>query len=170
MKKILSVVLAIVIMATVNLTLVGSIEPAFHTVIEQYFSKYPQLGSRVTFTGVISDKEQLRSEYLKAKIFALPSIFEGGTPNVIGEALTAGCVTAVTKIDAWEDAIDCGKCGKAAAINDILGFSKILLELCNSSDLEQMSRNAYEYARKNYDMENIVARLYEMLYGGDLVE
>ena len=150
-----------------NLKLVGSIDPAFQPVMEQYFAKYPGLVSRVQFAGVISDKEQLKQEYEKAKIFALPSSFEGGTPNVIGEALTAGCVTAVTKIDAWEDAIDYGNCGKAVDINDIQGFASILLELCNSPNLAQLSHNAYEYAQRNYNMENIVARLYEMLYGGD---
>ena len=76
-------------------------------------------------------------------------------------------MTAVTKFDAWEDAIDSGNCGKAANINDIAGFASILLALCNNPNLEQMSHHAYEYAQRNYNMENIVARLYEMLYGGD---
>lgn len=62
-----------------NLKLVGSIEPAFQPEIDKYFVKYPQLVSRVTFTGVISDKEQLRAQYLKAKLFALPSTFEGAS-------------------------------------------------------------------------------------------
>lgn len=152
-----------------KLKLVGSIDPAFHSVIEQYFKRYQGLASRVEFTGVISDKEQLRNEYEKAKVFALTSIVEAA-PNVVCEALAAGCVTAMTKIDAWEDATDFGHCGKVAAINDIQGFSEILLELCNSPDLPQMSDNAYSYALRNYNLEKTVARLYEMLYGGDLVE
>ena len=117
---------------------------------------------------VISDKEKLFEEYQKAKIFALPSLFEGGTPNVLAEALTAGCVTAVTKFDAWEDAIDEGRCGMAAEINDTDGFADILLKLCLHPELSRLSQNAYDFALRNYDMESIVAKLYEMLFGGNL--
>lgn len=77
------------------------------------------------------------------------------------------CDFSRVRLHAWEDAIDSGNCGKAVAINDMQGFSDILLELCNSPDLKQLSHNAYEYAQRNYNMEQIVARLYEMLYGGD---
>ncbi len=151
-----------------KLKLVGNIAPDFEPFIKEFFVQNPQLVSKVEFTGAILEKEKLFEEYQKAKIFALPSFYEGGTPNVVAEALTAGCVMAVTKFDAWEDAIDGGKCGKAVDVNDIEGFSDILLELCTHSELPQLSRNAYDFAIRNYDMENIVAKLYEMLFGGDM--
>ncbi len=150
-----------------KLRLIGSIEENFQSYIEDYFKRYPQLIHRVEFTGVIADKECLFAEYQKAKIFTLTSVREGGTPNVIAEALTAGCVTAVTKFDAWEDSIDVGRCGAAAEINDISGISDMYLTLCNNSNLEALSDNAYQYALKNFDMERIVSKLYEMLFGGD---
>ena len=151
-----------------NLKLIGSINPAFEKFKENFFNSHPELTSRVQFMGVIANKETLFEEYRKAKIFALPSDFEGGAPNVIAEALTAGCVIAATKFDAWEDAIDEGNCGMAVDIYDVNGFANILLTLCQHPELEQMSQNAYDYAKRNYDMEQIVARLYEMLFGGDI--
>ena len=151
-----------------KLKLVGSIDPAFQPFIDRFFTEHPDLTSRIEFTGVISDKEKLFAEYQKAKIFALPSTFEGGTPNVVSEALTAGCAMAVTKFDAWEDAIDEGNCGMAADINDLNGFADILETLCRHPELETLSKNSYTYAMRNFDMEAIVAKLYELLFGGDL--
>ncbi len=149
-----------------QLRLVGTIEKTFETYIENYWHQYPQLKKRVILTGVIQEKEKLAKEYQRAKIFALPSRLEGGTPNVIAEALSAGCVTAVTKFDEWKDATDNETCGMAAEINDIIGFSKILLTLCKRKDLSDLSNHAYEYAKKNYDMELIVAKVMELLFGG----
>ena len=51
-----------------------------------------ELNDRVIFTGSILDKNKLIEEYESDKIFALPSMLERGSPNVISEALTAGCV------------------------------------------------------------------------------
>lgn len=152
-----------------NLKLVGSIDPAFQPFIDRFFTERPDLRSRIEFTGVISDKNRLFEEYRKAKIFALPSTFEGGTPNVVSEALTAGCVMAVTKFDAWEDAIDEGRCGFATEINNTDGFATLLLTLCKHPELEIFSRNSYDYAMRNYDMKAVVAKLYELLFGGDTV-
>lgn len=152
-----------------ELRLVGSIEAGFQKSINDFFEKYPELSSQITFVGPISDKKQLFAEYLNAKVFALPSSFEGGTPNVIAEALSAGCVTAVTKFDAWEDAIDNGNCGMAVEVGNVSEIAQMLYCLCTRDDLKQLSDNAYQYALRNYDMQQITAKLYEMLFGGDMV-
>ena len=131
--------------------------------IKAYYKKYPWLTGRVIFTGLIQDRKTLQQEYLNAKIFALPSISEGGTPNVVAEALWAGCVLAVTEFDAYLDAIGNGCCGKSAPINDVNAFSQILLELCTNCDLEQMSKNARKHGENFLDMEKIVGGLYEQL-------
>ena len=116
------------------------------------------------FAGVIADKAELYQEYDRAKIFALPSAWEGGTPNVVSEALHSGCVMAVTKFDAYEDAIDRGRCGAASALFDIPGFANNLLSLCQNPGLEELSQNAYQYALRTYDMEFVVKRLHYLLY------
>ena len=152
-----------------TLRLVGSVEEDFKQTINSYFEKYPQLKSRVRFIGSLEDRNQLYEEYEKAKIFALPSRLEGGTPNVISEALQAGCVLALTMFDAYEDAIGVdrehreGVCGRAAMVDDINGYGDVLLELCMNTDLSQLSRAAEKRAREFYDMEKIVGGLYEEL-------
>lgn len=145
--------------------LVGTIETNFQNYIDNYLKKHPDLRERVHFTGAIQDKLQLKDMYLKSKIFALSSIQEGGTPNVIGEALSSACVIAVTKIDAWEEAINYGKCGCACDVDDIDGFAKILYSLCTDNDLEKKSNEAYYYSQNEMSMEKAVARLYFMLFG-----
>lgn len=146
-----------------KLKLVGTIENSFYDYINEFFKRNPLLSDRVIFTGSIEDRMLLQHEYKKSKIFALTSTLEGGTPNVIAEALWAGCVTAVTQFDAYEDAIGYGNCGKSAPIGDVQGFAQVLLELCMDNKLEMMSEKALEHAENFYDMEKIVGGLYEQL-------
>lgn len=151
-----------------HLKLVGTIEEEFENYIHEFFTKHPQLKERIHFTGVISDKDKLFEEYYKAKIFVLTSIYEG-SPNVVAEALQAGCAMATTKFDAWEDLIDNGNCGMAVEIDDVSGIANMLQTLCTNDNLSELSNNAYQYALRNYDMEAIVSKLYEMIFGGDQV-
>lgn len=143
--------------------LVGNIEENFQEYIKSFYEKNPELTERVVFTGSIQDRSMLRQEYEKAKIFALPSRLEGGTPNVIAEALHAGCALALTKFDAYEDALGEDACGMAASIDNIEEYSGILLQLCTKEDLRKLSENAVKRAREFYDMEKIVGGLYEQL-------
>lgn len=149
-----------------KLRLVGSVETDFEEYLEDYRKMHPQLMERICFVGPVKDRAQLFGEYLKAKIFALPSIYEGGTPNVVAEALNAGCAMAVSRFDAYEDATDRGRCGLDAPIGDIQGFAQVLLRLCKSEHLEEMCAHAYRYGRTYFDMEKIVARLNEMIFDG----
>ena len=149
-----------------NLQLIGSIEEDFNDFIALYFKTYPQLKERVQFMGSVTNREELVKHYRKAKVFALTSVLEGGTPNVVSEALNAGCVLAVTKIDAYNQAIDHGKCGLASEINDVKGFANVLLTLCKNKELSVLSKHAYAYRQRNFDMEKIVAKLYYMIFGG----
>lgn len=138
-----------------KLRLVGDVNRDFTRFIDDFFMKYPYLRDRIDFVGKITAKEVLTEEYEKAKVFALPSNFEGG-PNVIGEALMAGCSIAVTRIDAWSDCIDAGKCGEVSAIGDVVGFGASLRRLCTNPDLSKMSEHAREYAIRCFDMEKNV--------------
>lgn len=153
-----------------KLKLIGSMEESFKQYIEEYFIKHPDLKNKVIFTGIIKDKTELQQEYFNAKIFALPSTWEGGCPNVISEALYAGCVMAVTKFDAWEDCIDFGACGKACEINNINAFADILLLLAQNENLSKMSGRAHEYAEEHFNMSKITDRLYQLLFGGETNE
>ncbi len=148
-----------------ELRLAGGVHPEFERYLDWFWMRYPALKGRIHFLGSIGDRETLYHEYERAKIFALPSVLEGGTPNVVAEALYAGDAIAITKIDEYEDATDHGRCGLAADIGDVDGFADILLRLCQDAELEEICRRSYVYARENYDMERIVARLHYLIFG-----
>lgn len=151
-----------------KLRLVGSVEEQFQSYIEEYFERFPHLSEQVQFVGMITDREKLFLEYQEAKIFAISSDWEGGTPNVISEALHAGCVTAVTRFDAHDDATDCERCGLSAEKRDVDGYAEILYRLCAEENLKQLSEHAYQYSKIHFDMENITARVNELLFGEGL--
>lgn len=150
-----------------ELHLAGTMEKEFEEYLNRFWEEFPRLKERIHFLGEIREKEALYKEYLEAKIFALTSAWEGGTPNVVAEALYAGDVIAITKIDEYEEATDNGRCGLAAAIGDVAGVRDILIRLCRSDRLGSMSRHAYAYAKEHYDMERIVDKVYDLIFGED---
>ena len=149
-----------------KLVLVGNVEESFEPYLNQFWSCFPEMKERISFLGSILDRDKLYDCYLRAKIFALPSVFEGAA-NVVAEALYAGNAIAVTKIDEYEDATDSGRCGMASEIGDVDGFANVLLQLCQNERLEDMCRHAYEYAQETFDMERAVAKIYKLIFGED---
>lgn len=115
----------------------------------------------------ISDRELLFQEYLEAKIFAFPSEIEGGTPNVIGEALYGGCAMVTSRFDAGDEACDYGRCGRCVDIGEAQPFGNAILEMIEGDELEKLSTNAYEYGKNEFSMEKIVAQIYERIFGED---
>lgn len=148
-----------------ELYLAGGVEESFRKWLDGFWKRYPKLKRRIRFLGSVTNRDVLYDTYRQAKIFALPSTFEGGTPNVIAEALSSGCAVAITRIDEYQDAIGGGRCGLASEIGDVDGFADILLRLCQSEQLDDLCRAAYEYARSTYDMERVVARLNKLIFG-----
>lgn len=147
-----------------SVRLVGGIAKKFNSYIEKYFDIHPELKERVTFAGYIEDKTELANEYKRAKIFCMMSTFEGGTPNVTAEALFAGDFVVFSNVDAAYEATDDNKCGRVFPIGDVDALAKIFLEVCPNADLLlKGGQHAFEYARRNFDAEHIVAidlRLY----------
>ena len=148
-----------------ELYLAGGIEEPFQGWLDSFWGRYPKLKERIRFLGNITNRDILYDTYRRSKIFALSSVSEGGTPNVISEALSFGNAIAYTKLDEWKDATGNGRCGLAAEIGDVNSFADILLNLCQSERLDEMCRDAYAYAREVYDMEKVVARLNRLIFG-----
>lgn len=149
-----------------RLRLVGTIEPEFQEYIDAYMARSPKLCGRVEFVGPIQERAALLDEYRRARIFTLSSEIEGGTPNVVAEALNAGCVMAVTRFDACMEATDNERCGRVADIDDSEALAEVYVELATAENLEALSEHSYVYGRTGLDMENIVDKLYERLFGG----
>ena len=149
-----------------TLRLVGSIKPEFEDYLDDFFANFPKMKEKIQLTGSINNREEVIREYREAKIFALASTVEGGTPNVISEALNNGCAIAITKIDAYEEAIDRGKCGRACEIGSVKDLSRILLTLCTNESISDLCNHAYEYGHACFDMEKIVRKLNAMIFKG----
>ncbi|MDR1692596.1 MAG: glycosyltransferase family 4 protein [Oscillospiraceae bacterium] len=151
-----------------RLHLVGKIDEPFRPYIDQYFAAYPELRERVVFKGLIADKAELYAEYARAKVFALTSILEGGAPNVVAEALFHGCYTVTSDIDAAGDITADGACGRVFPCGDVPALADIFREICPDGAL---FRNAFPetvaYARRFYDWEVNIKRLYRLLYEGN---
>ncbi len=149
-----------------SVRVVGRHEDGFQDYIDRYFERFPHLRERVVFTGAITEREKLTEEYKRAKIFALTSRMEGGTPNVIAEALSAGDYIVSSDIDAAEEAVDSGHCGEVFPVTEKEKLVDILRKLSKDEKrIEQGGRRAVEYARTAFDFGRIVDRLYYLLYG-----
>jgi glycosyltransferase involved in cell wall biosynthesis len=150
-----------------SLRFVGPIDPQFKPFMEWYFSEYPDLKERVIFTGAIHDKTELYNEYAKAKVFALSSRTESGTPNVYAEALFHGCMFVTSDIDAADDITNYGELGETYTRGDIKGLAEALLKVCSNADEQAFSVHipkALEYARKYYDWNRNAKKLAYMLF------
>ena len=150
-----------------NVRFVGGVEEEFKPYIEKFFTIRPDLRGRVIFAGLIEDKIALMDEYKRAKIFCLTSNLEGA-PNVAAEALFSGDYIISSAVDAADDMIDGGRCGKIFPIGDVDALAQILLKVCSKERLiNSGGRHAATYAREQFDANKIVARLNYLLYGGD---
>lgn len=143
-----------------KLKLVGNIDKSFNGYIEDYFNKRPDLRSKVIFTGNIECKEELFYEYKKAKIFALTSRVEGGSPNVYSEAALNGNYIITSNIDGCMDMTNNLKCGDVFDIEDVNGLANILLKRCQDNEyLEAKCKEVQEYVRTYFDYEKIVSKI-----------
>jgi glycosyltransferase involved in cell wall biosynthesis len=150
-----------------TLKFVGPIDPQIQPFINQYFLDYPDLKKRVIFTGAITDKTKLYDEYARAKIFALSSRTESGTPNVYAEALFHGCMFVTSDIDAAKDITNNGQLGEEYKRGDAKGLADALIKVCSGADetaFREHIPKALAYAVRYYDWKRIAKKLAFMLF------
>lgn len=98
----------------------------------------------------------------KAKVFATASHLEGGSPNVVGEALRNGCYLITSKIDAWQDTFAKG----AGASFDHGDLDGLKAELRKALSQPQLLAAAFDkkrtYCRQELIYESEVRR-YQLL-------
>jgi glycosyltransferase involved in cell wall biosynthesis len=151
-----------------ELRLVGPIEKQFEHYISEYFEAFPYMRDKVTFTGPIYNKEALYGEYARAKLFALTSVTEGGTPNVFAEALVHGCMFVTSDIDAADDITDYGRLGRKYKSGDTNALAEALTELAGKAGGQSLKRHmskAAAYAARYYDWRRNARKLAIMLFG-----
>ncbi len=145
-----------------DLTMIGSVTPEFQEIYHVFCQEFPQIAPHVHLTGPITDKEQLYAYYRRAKIFALTSQMEGGSPNVYAEAAGFGCTVLTTDIDSAQDMTDHERLGRIVKDpDDIPAYSQALFSLCeDSAYLERNFTAIRDYIKHYFDYNHIAKRLY----------
>lgn len=144
-----------------DLVMIGSVTPEFQEIYDVFCREFPEIALHVHLTGSISDKAQLHAYYRRAKIFALTSQMEGGSPNVYAEAAGFGCTILTTDIDCAQDMTDHERLGRIVKDSEnIPAYAQALSALCaDQVYLEQNFTAIREYIHHYFDYDHIAERL-----------
>lgn len=146
-----------------KLKLVGSIEPAFMQQKEAFYEKYPRLKERVIFTGPISDKKKLYEMYSSARVFVLPSRYEG-FPLVGPEALHCGCRMILSDaVPPVKELTNNKEYGVVVKTNDVSSLKEAFVQESKRAYSGEEVRNIIQYAEKTLSWDRICAHLYELM-------
>lgn len=146
-----------------NLKLVGSIESAFIQQKEAFFQKYPQLKERVIFTGPISDKKKLYEAYASARVFVLPSRYEG-FPLVGPEALHCGCRMILSDaVPPIKELTNNKEYGVVVKANDVNSLKEAFVQESRRTYSQAEVCDIIQYAEKTLSWDKICAHLYEFM-------
>ena len=145
-----------------KLKIIGPIEEEFKKYIHNFFNVNPELKEKIIFTGPIYDRNLLKKEYEKAKIFCLTSRWEGFA-LVYVEAMKSGCFIISSDIVPARDIIRNGF-GCLFPVDDVKKLSECLIETCN--DEEKLKCNTLEiqkFAYKNFYWVDICNKINEFI-------
>jgi glycosyltransferase involved in cell wall biosynthesis len=138
--------------------LIGPVEKDFEPYIDQYFRTYPEMKSKIQFTGNISDRLELYEWYNRAKIFCLTSPSESG-PMVFPEALYFGNYIITTDVGVAKDITRQGKYGaiSPSTSQDFAGaIQKHLNSFVLTSDFNEKIKR---FAKESFTWSAITADL-----------
>lgn len=154
-----------------DLVMIGSVTPEFQEIYDAFCREFPPIAPHVRLTGPITDKALLHSYYRRAKIFALTSQMEGGSPNVYAEAAGFGCTVLTTDIDCAQDMTDGERLGKIVQNpDDIQSYAQALSALCaDQAYLERNFTAMRDYIRHHFDYDHIARRL-DLMFGAIAAE
>lgn len=144
-----------------KLIMAGTIEPDFRKFMDDYYAKYPELIGRVVYEGQIEDREKIYALYNSAKVFVLPSRWEG-YPLVIPEAMSCGLRILVSDSvpSAWE-AVPNEEFGKITETGNIEGLSDAFCSMALEDTSDELIEKISEYADRTFSWDIICERLYK---------
>lgn len=146
-----------------KLKIIGTVEKDFEPVIEKFFVDYPDMKDRVIFAGEIHEREKLKEEYRKARVFTLPSRQES-FGIVLVEAAYEGCYLVTTEATAaGYDVSDNGRYGSIVKTDNIENLSEAFVKICTDEgfDWDKHARDISEYSKSVFNWERIVTDLYD---------
>lgn len=145
--------------ASWKLRLIGPTENNIEEYLERAFIKYPYIKDKITLCGLIEDRDRLKDEYVRAKIFCLTSRWEGFA-IVFAEALENGCFIVTSDVDGARERIDNGKYGRIYPIEGKDQLIRILLDVTDNEDLLKTNCVlSQKYAKENYYWPNICQKI-----------
>ena len=147
-----------------SLKLIGPVAPSFEPEIRKFYEEYPELEKRVTFTGPITDREELRAHYQGARFFVLPSRSES-FGIVLLEAASEGCyIIASEACCAAMDITKNGKYGTIVKTDDAEALSEAFCRLYNTpADSDQLRAEEIRYIRRYFSWDSITKKLHSSL-------
>ncbi len=132
----------------------------------KYLVERHGLGSRVIFTGLIADIENI---YPVFDIFVLSSLTEG-TPLTILEAMAAEVPVIATAVGAVPQMIEDGRTGLLVEPDDATALAEKIQALMNDPGLQDaLRRSALEHIKRNYSLARMCAeyrKIYEEVLNG----
>ena len=147
-----------------QLWLAGPVEPDFEAHIQAFFENNPDLTTRVKFLGNIADPKQLAEIYGQAKVFVLPSRWEG-SPLVLPEALERGEYLVVSEqVPSVSDVGANGKYCSVVPADNIQALADAMLKSVNIPCDDQIRKERSEWVLDNFTWEQIVKTLDSYLH------
>lgn len=140
-----------------TLHLAGEIDENFKPFIEKFFNRFPNIKHRIIFHGNIN-KNRLFRLYNRAKIFCLPSRYEGFAIT-FSEAMYFKNAIITTTYVSPRKIID-NKMGLLVEKDDINGLAKAMQYLIdNPQKIEEFGEKALQFAVKELNWNKIINHL-----------
>jgi glycosyltransferase involved in cell wall biosynthesis len=116
------------------------------------------------FAGQISDRNRLLQYYQKASIFVLPSLYEGGWPYSLLEAMSCGAASIATDVGGNREVMADGETGLLVPSRDSKALAGAILKLLDNKELRhRIGANARKRITNSYDWKLVVDRV-EAIY------
>lgn len=144
---------------------VGPIEKSFKDYVNDVFKSNDYLQEVLVFTGEITNKRKLYEFYAKAKVFCLPSLWEG-FPLVLPEALLFNNYILTTKFPAAYDLTNQEQFGFIFSNKDVLALKERIEDIIDEKISLNFDNKAMNYALDNFDWKKIVQYLSRYLIKG----
>jgi glycosyltransferase involved in cell wall biosynthesis len=118
------------------------------------------VAERVTFTGFLGDKDELRERFRRCSVFALPSAFEG-LPVALLEAMSCGAPAVGTAIPPIAEVIEDGVNGRLVPLGDPAALAESIAAV--GADRERYSVAARETIVRRFGSDRMGAELVRVI-------
>jgi len=145
-----------------KMVFVGPVNPDFTVWFDRFIIDFPDLKSKIIFTGNISDRIELYEWYNRSKIFCMTSLKESFCHS-IAEALYFGNYIIGTEgIMSMQDITEDGKYGVVLRSNDDNALAQTLQQFIeNEAQLAELYPKIIAHSRKRFVWSEIIGKVYE---------